>query len=78
MAKSPGERFQSAIELAEAIDAVTAASGSADGDASGPVIRLHASDNVLIARRDIGIGSKLDGGLTSKSQVPAGHKIAAR
>jgi serine/threonine-protein kinase len=39
MAKSPGERFQSAIELAEAIDSVTSASGSADGDGSGPVIR---------------------------------------
>jgi len=33
---------------------------------------------VLSARGDIGIGTKLDGGLTSKSQVPAGHKIASR
>ena len=49
-----------------------------DKPASGPVIRLHESDNVLIARGDIAIGTKLDGGLTAKSQVPAGHKIAAR
>lgn len=49
-----------------------------DKPASGPVIRLHEVDNVLIARGDIAIGTKLDGGLTAKSQVPAGHKIAAR
>ncbi len=49
-----------------------------DKPASGPVIRLHENDNVLIARSDIGIGTKLEGGLTSKSQVPAGHKIASR
>jgi altronate hydrolase len=49
-----------------------------DKPASGPVIRLHENDNVLIARGDIAIGTKLDGGLTAKSQVPAGHKIAAR
>jgi len=49
-----------------------------DKPASGPVIRLHEIDNVLIARGDIAIGTKLDGGLTAKSQVPAGHKIAAR
>ena len=49
-----------------------------DKPAAGPVIRLHDSDNVLIARADIAIGAKLEGGLTAKSQVPAGHKIAAR
>ncbi len=49
-----------------------------DKPASGPTIRLHDNDNVLIARTEIGIGAKLDGGLTSRSQIPAGHKIAAR
>jgi altronate hydrolase len=49
-----------------------------DKPASGPVIRLHEKDNVLIARCDIGIGTRLDGGLIAKSQVPAGHKIASR
>ena len=45
---------------------------------SGSVIRLHPSDNVVIARVDVGIGSKIESeGLTSRSQVPAGHKIAA-
>jgi serine/threonine-protein kinase len=42
MAKSPGERFQSAIELAEAIDAVSSArlGGEGGGDGGGdPVIR---------------------------------------
>jgi hypothetical protein len=36
-----------------------------DKPASGPVIRLHENDNVLIARGDIAIGTKLDGGLTA-------------
>ena len=45
---------------------------------TGSVIRLHPSDNVVIARIDVGIGSKIESeGFTSKSQVPAGHKIAA-
>ncbi|HPU51460.1 MAG TPA: altronate dehydratase family protein [Burkholderiaceae bacterium] len=43
-----------------------------------PVIRLHADDNVLIARTDVSIGAALGDGLSSRSQVPAGHKIAAR
>ena len=49
-----------------------------DKPAAGPVIRLHDNDNVLIARSDIAIGTRIEGGLTAKSQVPAGHKIAAR
>ena len=45
---------------------------------SGSVIRLHNADNVVIARVDVGIGLKIESeGFTSKSQVPAGHKIAA-
>jgi len=46
--------------------------------AAGPTICLHPDDNVLIARAMIELGAKLDGGLTSRGQVPAGHKIAAR
>ncbi len=49
-----------------------------DKPAAGQTIRLHDTDNVLIARTEIGIGAKLEGGLTSRSQMPAGHKIAAR
>ena len=49
-----------------------------DRPAAGPVIRLHESDNVVIARANVEIGAKLGGGLTCRSQVPSGHKIAAR
>lgn len=49
-----------------------------DKPAAGRAIRLHENDNVLIARSDVPIGTKLEGGLTSRSQVPAGHKISAR
>ncbi|PLQ00619.1 UxaA family hydrolase [Cupriavidus pauculus] len=44
-----------------------------------PVIRLHANDNVLIARGDLTLGQHLDDlGVRVRAQVPAGHKIAAR
>jgi altronate hydrolase len=47
--------------------------------ASGLTIRLHPGDNVVIARKDIPIGAKLDlDGLTCRGQVPAGHKVAVR
>ena len=43
------------------------------------LIRLHANDNVLIARQPIALGQQLpEFGLRMRSQVPAGHKIAAR
>jgi altronate hydrolase len=46
---------------------------------SGPVIRLHPADNVVVARVDVGIGTAIPSeGFSSRSQVPAGHKIAAR
>lgn len=46
---------------------------------AGPIIRLHPDDNVVVARTDVGIGTAVPGeGFTSRSQVPAGHKIAAR
>jgi altronate hydrolase len=45
----------------------------------GPVIRLHPSDNVVVARVDVAIGTPVASeGFTSRSQVPAGHKLAAR
>ena len=46
---------------------------------SNPVIRLHANDNVLIARGDLTLGQHLpDLDLRVRAQAPAGHKIAAR
>jgi altronate hydrolase len=45
----------------------------------GPIIRLHPSDNVVVARIDIGIGTEVPSEhFTSRSQVPAGYKIAAK
>ncbi|MEO5736615.1 MAG: altronate dehydratase family protein [Variovorax sp.] len=42
------------------------------------LIRLHANDNVLIARSPIGLGQELpEFGLRMRAQVPAGHKISA-
>ena len=46
--------------------------------AAGPVIRLHDADNVVIARANVEIGAPLGDSLTCRSQVPSGHKIAAR
>lgn len=44
-----------------------------------PVIRLHPHDNILVAREPIEIGTVISSeGIKSKSQIPAGHKIAAR
>ncbi|MEI2415808.1 altronate dehydratase family protein [Orrella sp. JC864] len=46
---------------------------------TGPVIRLHCADNVVVARVPIGLGTEVPSeGFTSRSQVPAGHKLAAR
>ena len=43
------------------------------------LIRLHANDNVLIARLPIALGQHCpEFGLRTRAQVPAGHKIAAR
>jgi len=45
---------------------------------ASPLIRLHANDNVLIARQPIALGQELpEHGLRVRAQVPAGHKIAA-
>jgi altronate hydrolase len=43
------------------------------------LIRLHANDNVLIARSALRLGQECpEHGLRIRAQVPAGHKIAAR
>ncbi|MGU7768752.1 UxaA family hydrolase [Burkholderia sp. MR1-5-21] len=47
---------------------------------AGPLIRLHAADNVLIAREPLSLGHALtlDGvALRIRAQVPPGHKVAA-
>lgn len=42
------------------------------------LIRLHAADNVLIAKAPIAIGQALPGvSARARAQVPAGHKVAA-
>lgn len=46
---------------------------------SGPIIRLHPDDNVVIARVDIGLGTQIPSeGFSSRAQAPAGYKIASR
>lgn len=46
---------------------------------TGSIIRLHPNDNIVVARVDIGIGTKIPSeNITSRSQVQAGYKIAAR
>ncbi len=50
-----------------------------ENPAAGLAIRLHENDNVVIARSDLPIGAKLEReGITVRSQVQAGHKVAAR
>jgi altronate hydrolase len=50
-----------------------------DTHVAGPTILLHDNDNVLVARVDLPIGTKLpEAGLACRSQVQAGHKIARR
>lgn len=45
----------------------------------GNIIRLHPNDNIVVARTDISIGTKIPSeNMTSRSQVLAGYKIAAR
>ena len=47
---------------------------------SAPTIRIHAADNVVIARRQLLGGTLLaeDGGLAVAGLVPPGHKLATR
>jgi len=47
--------------------------------AISPLIRLHANDNVLVAKTALALGQDLpELGARARAQVPAGHKIAAR
>ncbi len=42
-----------------------------------PTIRLHAADNVVVARADIGPGAEIPGeNIRAADPIPAGHKIA--
>jgi len=46
---------------------------------ASPLIRLHANDNVLIARSALSLGAQCaEHGIRIRAQVPAGHKIVAR
>lgn len=65
------------MTTAQVLDVPGSATASA-GTAS-PLIRLHAHDNVLVAREPLELGRELpEFGLRLRAQVPAGHKIAAR
>lgn len=45
---------------------------------SSACIRLHANDNVLVAKTALSIGQNLtEIGVRARAQIPAGHKIAA-
>jgi SAF domain len=48
--------------------------------ALSPTIRLHANDDVVIARHHLPEGATLpeEGGLAVSAMVPAGHKVATR
>ncbi len=43
-----------------------------------PVIRLHESDGVVIARATLLPGTELGGGAVATQRIPAGHKAATR
>ena len=46
---------------------------------AGPIIRLHPNDNIVVARIDVAIGTEVPSEhFTSRSQVPAGYKIASK
>jgi len=51
----------------------------ARAEPGSPLIRLHPTDNVLIARAPLALGQIIASlGVRLRAQVPAGHKIAAR
>ncbi|WNC92664.1 altronate dehydratase family protein [Paraburkholderia sp. FT54] len=43
-----------------------------------PVIRLHPDDNVVISRRQLIPGNRLEADVVAADLVPAGHKVATR
>ena len=49
------------------------------GNPQSPVIRLHAADDVVIARHQLISGAKIEEeGVTVSGLIPAGHKVAVR
>lgn len=45
---------------------------------TGAIIRLHSSDNIVVARVDVALGAVIDSeDIVSRSQVSAGYKIAS-
>jgi altronate hydrolase len=58
---------------------VPAMGGALEAFRNSPVIRLHAADNVWVAKAAIGLGQTLpSAGVKARAQVPAGHKLAAQ
>jgi len=46
---------------------------------TSPLIRLHANDNVLVAKSPLALGQELaEFGIMVRAQIPAGHKIASQ
>jgi altronate hydrolase len=41
-------------------------------------IRLHAGDNVVVARMDILPGTEVESGVAAATSVPPGHKILTK
>ena len=77
-ASPPGRRAGPPQARPDPLGGSLAVSGER-GAAISPLIRLHANDNVLVARSPLGLGQELpEFGLRMRAQVPAGHKIAAR
>jgi len=77
-ASPPGRRAGPPQARPDPLGGSLAVSGER-GAVISPLIRLHANDNVLVARQPLGLGQELpEFGLRMRAQVPAGHKIAAR
>ncbi|GGL63144.1 UxaA family hydrolase [Wenxinia marina] len=47
-------------------------------DQRRPTIRLHPSDDVLVALHDLPEGADLGDGVTAAERIPSGHKVATR
>ncbi len=43
---------------------------------SDPIIRLHASDDVAVAKRRLLVGQAVSDSLHAQNEIPAGHKVA--
>jgi altronate dehydratase len=47
-------------------------------DPTPSTIRLHADDNVVVARLDLAVGARIEAGVVVRDPVPAAHKVAVR